>query len=397
MTPLLFSCTAAWAQLPDHLRCPALCAKALQLIAIRNMAPTRRPEAYDLTSEQEGETQASSDWSKVEAAIDEVEGKDKPTRFRPSHRRSPEASASERKSRSKSQDKVRAKKLKDKGARPKSKPRPREKANPPPESDESIDMDTEPESPKLRLKPREYFEAKVAFLEDMIAKEKKTIRDADNDKEVEYAQRRMRECSADRSALLVQIDEIDADTKLKGAGQAEEGWRQKLQGQGAILQGQEPDLTRGDGRGGQAAEEQEALRAQAVPGVRGPDEVEGEEVFQDCAEAADGHGGALPLPFQQVFGRPGSQHGHQLPIDVVHLEMEGDHMDASNPQGNSRRVRIESQMETQPSMADGSVGQADRVHVGPPRLLAANHEQLQAPLPDGRGGANRGRVRGGGG
>ena len=74
-------------------------------------------------------------------------------------------------------------------------------------------MDTEPESPKLRLKPREYFEAKVAFLEDLIAKEKKTNRHADNDKEVEYAQRRMREYSADRSALLVQIDEIDADKK----------------------------------------------------------------------------------------------------------------------------------------------------------------------------------------
>ena len=42
-------------------------------MTIRNMAPARRPEAYDLTSEQDGENQASSDWSKVEAVIDKVD------------------------------------------------------------------------------------------------------------------------------------------------------------------------------------------------------------------------------------------------------------------------------------------------------------------------------------
>ena len=89
----------------------------------------------------------------------------------------------ERKSRPKSQDKVMAKKLKDKGARPKSRPRHSEKKPPPSESDVSIDLEDEPESPKDRLKPLEYFEAKVAFMEDMIAKEKKTIRESDNDQE----------------------------------------------------------------------------------------------------------------------------------------------------------------------------------------------------------------------
>ena len=127
-------------------------------------------------------------------------------------------------------------------------PRQSEKKRPPSESDEPIDVESEAESPKECLKPLEYFEAnKVAFLEDMIAKEKKTIRESDNEQDVEYARRRMRASRPDRRDR----GGPKAFHHLQGAGQAEEGWRGKLEGQGPVFQGQGRDIGRGD-RGGQS-------------------------------------------------------------------------------------------------------------------------------------------------
>ena len=66
--------------------------------------------------------------------------------------------------------------------------------------------------------------------------------------------------------------------------------------------GRDPPRTRPGDRGGQStAKKAKIVEQQSASGAGGADEGEDEEVFQDCAEAADGYGGTLPLPLHNKF------------------------------------------------------------------------------------------------
>ena len=173
------------------------------------------------------------------------------------------------------------------------------------------------------------------------------------------------------------MDELQLQPRLPDGGrcgQAEWDWRDRLRGQ--------------------SRDHEEARRAQGEEETR-----DASEVFFDARSRAssDDQGqdadetlrinrsrGALPVPVEQVLGRPGDQLDALPPGPALRVQVEDVCMDGPHSGGCEAGVRIGGQMEKESQVADASTRATAGSDVGPSRLGEADVQRPPSSPPDDR-------------